>query len=83
MQIKCKSVRRTSIISYQPGNYKTDRLKGSGRNLNELNEFLWAGESEKQEKQWFPLPVCLSRKITIEKKNKYGQNTNQTEHSSS
>ena len=35
-------------------------IKGSGRNLDELNECLWAGGCEKQEKQWFHLPSLLS-----------------------
>ena len=45
MQIKSKSLRRTSLISYQSGNYK-DWVKGSGR----LNECLLASGSWKQEK---------------------------------
>ena len=41
MQIKCKSLRKTSLISYQSGN----RVKRSGINLDKLIECLLAGDS--------------------------------------
>ena len=37
IQIKCKSLMTTSLISYQSG-MQINRLKRSGKNLDELNE---------------------------------------------
>ena len=79
MQIKCKSLRKTSLISYQAGN----QGKRSGINLDELTECPLAGDC-------LSLPCypmnreCLSRKIQIEKEKKkkekkYEKNTNQTD----
>ena len=45
MQIKCKSLKRASLISYHSGNYK--QSKRSDTNLDELNECSWACGSGK------------------------------------
>ena len=59
-----------------------DRLKRSGRNLDELNECLWASGSRKQKNNGsLSLPCypvnsqCLPRKIPIEKEKKKKKKT--------
>ena len=72
-----------------------DWLKASGRNLDELNEYLWAGGSEiqkkKKKKNWFPLSSLLSfeslvsakentdRKRKKKKRKKEKKNTDRTQ----
>ena len=57
MQIKYKSLSRTCFISYHSGNYKKDWEKRSGRNLDQPNEYSWAGRSEKTRKIMIPSPL--------------------------
>ena len=33
-------------------------IKRSGKNVDKLNEYSWAGRSGKHEEQWFPLCAC-------------------------
>ena len=45
-------------------------IERSGRNLDERNECSLAGESGKQEKQWFPVPSLLSCESLVSVKEK-------------